>query len=59
MDWNAVSAIAGVFAAIFVALTAVYIHIGSDQEKHASHELTDLLPRHFRTRGDGGHHWQG
>ncbi|MGB3095277.1 MAG: hypothetical protein WBB46_00905 [Candidatus Deferrimicrobiaceae bacterium] len=40
MDWVAVSAIAGVFAAIFVALTAVYLAIQIKSSAQATHSHT-------------------
>ena len=43
MDWSAVSAIAGVFAAIFVALTAVYVSIQIKKSTQATHSQTYYL----------------
>lgn len=40
MDWNAVSAIAGVFAAIFVALSVVYLGIQIKSSTLATHSQT-------------------
>jgi hypothetical protein len=40
MDWVAVSAIAGVFAAIFVALTAIYLAIQIKSSAQATHSHT-------------------
>jgi len=40
MDWNAVSAIAGVFAAIFVALSVVYLGIQIKRSTLATHSQT-------------------
>jgi hypothetical protein len=43
MDWDAVSAIAGVFAAIFVALTAVYISVQIKRSTQATNSQTYYL----------------
>ena len=43
MDWNAVSAIAGVFAAVFVALTAIYVSIQIKKSTQATHSQTYYL----------------
>ena len=40
MDWGAVSAVAGVFAAIFVALTVVYLAIQIKRSTKATHSQT-------------------
>ena len=40
MDWNAVSAVAGVFAAIFVALSVVYLAIQIRSSTRATHSQT-------------------
>jgi hypothetical protein len=40
MDWVAVSAIAGVFAAVFVALTAVYLSIQIKRNAQATQSQT-------------------
>lgn len=40
MDWSAVSAIAGVFAAIFVALTVVYLALQIRSSARATHSQT-------------------
>jgi len=40
MDWNAVSAIAGVFAAIFVAISVVYLAIQIRSSTQATHSQT-------------------
>ena len=40
MDWNAVSAIAGIFAAIFVALTVVYLALQIKSSTKATHSQT-------------------
>jgi hypothetical protein len=40
MDWSAVSAIAGVFAAIFVALTVVYLALQIRSSTQAMHSQT-------------------
>lgn len=40
MNWNAVSAIAGVFAAVFVALTVVYLALQIKSSAQAMHSQT-------------------
>ena len=40
MDWSAVSAVAGIFAAIFVALTVVYLAIQIKRNTQATHSQT-------------------
>ena len=40
MDWNAVSAVANVFAAIFVALTVVYLALQIRRNTRATHSQT-------------------
>jgi len=40
LDWSAVSAVAGVFAAIFVALTVVYLAIQIKRNTKATHSQT-------------------
>lgn len=40
MDWGAVSAIAGVFAAVFVAVTVVYLAIQIKRSTQATHSQT-------------------
>ena len=40
MDWSAVSAIAGVFAALFVALTVVYLALQIRSSARATHSQT-------------------
>lgn len=40
MDWNAVSAIAGVVAAVFVALTVVYLAMQIKRSMQATHSQT-------------------
>src|SRR3990172_1072555 len=43
MDWSAVSAVAGVFAAIFVALTVVYLAIQIKSGTQATHSQSYYL----------------
>lgn len=43
MDWSAVSAIAGVFAAIFVALTVVYLGVQVKKGTQATHSQSYYL----------------
>jgi hypothetical protein len=42
MDWNAVSAVAGVFAAIFVAITVVYLAPHSQTYQLATPALAEM-----------------
>ena len=52
MNGSAVSAIAGVFGMIFVALTVLYLAI-----QIKSGVLAELFPGYFHARGDGCDHW--